>query len=97
MSVKTTMKPTPTPTPTPRLPASLQARRLGQRVSAVIGDYESHLGPIPLWFAELDPDIALRLMSACLRIGLRLPPEETLQADMMERAQATHGLKRPDV
>ena len=81
----------------PTQPASLQARRLRQRVSAAIGDYESHLGPIPLWFAELDPDAALRLMSACLRIGLRLPPEETLQADMMERAQAAHGFKRPGV
>ena len=82
------------PKPTPRLPASLQTRRLRQRVSAAIGDYESHLGPIPLWFAELEPDAALRLMSACLRIGLSLPPEETLQADMMERAQAAHDLKR---
>ena len=72
----------------PTQPATLQARRLRQRVSAAIGDYERNLGPIPLWFAELDPDAALRLMSACLRIGLRLPPEETLQADMMERAQA---------
>ena len=68
----------------PTQPATLQARRLRQRVSAAIGDYERNLGPIPLWFAELDPDAALRLMSACLR----LPPEETLQADMMERAQA---------
>ena len=75
--------------------ASLQARRLSQRISAEIRDYESHLGPIPLWFAELDSDAALRLISACLRIGLRLPPKETLQADMMERAQAARGIRRP--
>lgn len=76
------------------LPASLHARRLKQRVSAVIWDYESNLGPIPLWFAELDLDAALSLMSACLRIGLRLPPQETLQADMIKRTQAARGVVR---
>ena len=63
----------------PTQPASLQARQHKQRISAAIGDYESHLGPIPLWFAELDPDAALRLISACLRIGLRLPPENVFK------------------
>ena len=77
----------------PALPASLHARQLTQRVSAAIRDYESNLGPIPLWFAELNPDAALRLVSACLRIGLRLPTEETLQADMVERSQAARGME----
>jgi hypothetical protein len=74
------------------LPASFHARQLKQRIGAAIQDYESNLGPIPLWFAELDPHATLSLMSACLRIGLRLPPEETLQADMIERAQAARGV-----
>ena len=79
----------------PPQPASLNARRLRERVSAAIREYENKLGPIPLWFAELELDAALRLMSTCSRIGLRLPPEETLQADMIERAQNARGLGRP--
>jgi len=70
---------------------SQAAGQLQQQVSALIRDYEASLGPVPAWFAELDPDGALRLIAACLRIGLRLPPEETLQVDMKERAKAQRG------
>ncbi len=63
-------------------------RELKKQVCGVIEDYETQLGPVPIWFAELDPDRALSLLCACLRIGLRLPAEETLQADMGERAKA---------
>ncbi|CDS49851.1 hypothetical protein [Polaromonas sp. CG9_12] len=70
---------------------SLDARQLQQRVSALVRDYEISLGPVPVWFAELDLEQALSLMAACLRIGLRLPPDETLEADMAERMQAAQG------
>jgi len=67
---------------------SQAAGQLQQQVSALVLDYENRLGPVPVWFAELDPDGALRLITACLRIGLRLPAEETLRVDMEERAEA---------
>jgi len=72
-------------------PVSNQANRLVQRISALVDDYETTLGGVPAWCEELEPDQALSLMAACLRIGLRLPPEETLHEDMIERARAQRG------
>lgn len=69
-------------------PISNQANQLVQRISALIDNYETTLGCVPVWCEELEPDQALSLMAACLRIGLRLPTEETLHSDMIERAQA---------
>ncbi len=69
-------------------PLSQAARQFQQQVSALVRNYETSLGPIPLWFAELDSDEVLRLIAACLRIGMRLPAEETLQVDTEERAKA---------
>ena len=56
-------------------------RQLKKQICAVTEDYETQLGPVPVWFEELEPDDALTLLRACLRIGMRLPPEETLQMD----------------
>jgi hypothetical protein len=58
---------------------SLPARQLQQHVSAIVRDYETRLGPIPVRFAELDPERVLSLIAACLRIGMRLPVEEAVQ------------------
>ncbi len=69
-------------------PLSQAGRQLQQQVSALVLDYETRLGPVPVWFAEIDSDGALRLIAACLRIGMRLPAEETLQVDTEERAKA---------
>lgn len=74
-------------------PMSLQANQLVQSIRTLIENYEASLGGVPVWFEELEPDQALSLMAACLRIGLRLPPEETLHADMIERALAQRGIK----
>lgn len=74
-------------------PLGLQASRLVQSISTLIENYEASLRGVPEWFGELEPDQALSLMAACLRIGLRLPPEETLLEDMIERAQAQRGMK----
>ncbi len=61
------------------------SRQLKKQICGVISEYETRLGPIPVWFDELDPDQAPSLLSACLRIGLRLPAEETLQMDTGEQ------------
>ena len=55
--------------------------QLKVQICGVITEYETRLGPIPDWFEELDPDRVLNLLCASLRIGLRLPAEETLQLD----------------
>ncbi len=60
-------------------------RQFKKQVCGIIKDYEVQLGPIPVWFEELEPDEALSLLSVCLRIGLRLPAEETLQMDRAEQ------------
>lgn len=75
-------------------PISKQANQLVQRISALIDNYETTLGCVPVWCEELEPDRALSLMAACLRIGLRLPPEETLHQDMIERAHALRSIRR---
>ena len=75
------------------LPLSLQARHLQKRVIAAVRGYEKSLSDVPVWVEELEPEQALSLMAACLRIGLRLPPEETLLEDMIERSQAQRGIK----
>lgn len=72
---------------------SRQASQLVQRISTVIETYEATVGSVPVWFKELEPDQALGLIAACLRIGLKLPPGETLRADMIERAQAERGIR----
>jgi len=77
-------------------PLGLQANQLVQSIRTLIENYEDSLGDVPDWFEELEPDQALSLMAACLRIGLRLPPEETLEEDMLERAQAQRGIKLRD-
>ena len=69
---------------------SLEARQFQQRVSALVRDYESSLGPIPVWFAELDLERALTLMGSCLRVGMRLPSGETLQMDKEEQREQWH-------
>ncbi len=72
---------------------SRQANQLVQRISTVIEIYEATVGSVPVWSDELAPEQALGLIAACLRIGLRLPPKETLRADMLERAQAARGIR----
>lgn len=74
-------------------PLGLQANRLVQRINTLIETYEASLGDTPVWFEELEPDLALSLMAACLRIGMKLPPGETLEADMIERAQAQRSTR----
>lgn len=74
-------------------PLSRQANQLVQRISTVIENYETSVGRVPVWSEELEPDQALGLIAACLRIGMRLPPKETLRADMLERAQAERGIR----
>lgn len=73
-------------------PLGLQANQLVQSIRTLIENYEDSLGDVPDWFEELEPDQTLSLMAACLRIGLRLPPEETLEEDMIRRAQAQQGM-----
>ena len=75
-------------------PISNQASRLVQRISALVDDYETTLGGVPVWCEELEPDRALSLIAACLRIGLRLPTEETLHEDMIERAHDQRSIRR---
>ena len=70
---------------------SRQARQLVQHVTTLIQNYEASLGAVPVWIEEVGLNQALSLIGSCLRIGLRLPPEETLQAEMSERAQAQPG------
>ena len=77
-------------------PLGLQANRLVQSISTVVEAYEASLGDIPVWFEELEPDLALSLMAVCLRIGMRLPPGETLEEDMIERARAQRGTRLRD-
>ena len=69
-------------------PISNLANQLVQRISALIENYEATLGGVPVWSKELEPDQALSLMAACLRIGLSLPTQETLHSDMIERERA---------
>lgn len=74
-------------------PMSRQANQLLQHISTVIEIYEATVGSVPVWSDELEPEQALSLIAACLRIGMRLPPKETLRADMIERAQAARGIR----
>ena len=76
-------------------PISNHANHLVQRISALVENCEATLGCVPVWCEELEPEQALSLMAACLRIGLRFPPVETLHADMIERAQNQRSTKRP--
>lgn len=77
-------------------PLGHHANQLVQRIRTIIENYEASLGGAPVWFEELDPAQALSLMAACLRIGLRLPLGETLEKDMIERAQAQRPTRRGD-
>jgi len=77
-------------------PLGLQANQLVQSITTLIENFETRLGSVPVWFEELEPDQAMRLVAACLRIGLRLPPKEALWEDMIRRAQAQEGIKLRD-
>lgn len=75
-------------------PISNPANHLVQRISALVDDYETAMGCVPVWCEDLKPEQALGLIAACLRIGLRLPPGETLHADMIERAHSQRSISR---
>ena len=72
---------------------SFQARQIQHQVRFMVLDYETSLGPIPIWFEEIDTCQALSLIAACLRIGMTLSVEETLQEDMRERAIAHRSIR----
>jgi hypothetical protein len=75
------------------LPVSLAARQLQQQVSTLVRDYETRLGPVPVWFAEYKPEQALSLIAAFLRIGMRLPSEDAFQVVKGEQLRDRWALR----
>lgn len=75
------------------------SQRLLKACTAIIDQYRKEVGHLPCWLGKLEAPDALALLSASIRIGMKLPQLETLADDQRERDRAmarasTHGLRK---